>query len=145
MASDLVLYGWEPGSFIGMRCRDCRQEQVDHDKRATRCERCAIAARNAARTSLQSTRPRDILERLRDWPSLSAGLDQLHADAVEVIEGQRAELERLTAQAVDRETQPALLPLADAGKTVFGTRGDEARSSQGSLPAPSTSPPVVHL
>jgi hypothetical protein len=73
MASDIVFYGWEPGNFIGMRCRDCRQEQVNHDMRATRCERCAIAARDAARAQalLPSTAPRDILERLRDWPSLS--------------------------------------------------------------------------
>ncbi|HEV7266364.1 MAG TPA: hypothetical protein VGN83_15805 [Falsiroseomonas sp.] len=125
MISDLVLYGWGPGEFIGMRCCDCQQEQVNHDRRATRCGRCAIAARDAAKAkaSLSSTRPRDILERLRDWPSLSVGLDQLHADAAAVIARHRADLALLRAEAVDHEKQPARLPLADAGRAGFGNWG----------------------
>lgn len=41
---ELVPWGWAPGSYMG-KCRDCEGMWWDGDKRAYRCERCAMIAR----------------------------------------------------------------------------------------------------
>jgi hypothetical protein len=41
---ELVPWGWAPGSYMG-RCGDCQAQWIDGDKRAYRCERCAMIAR----------------------------------------------------------------------------------------------------
>jgi hypothetical protein len=107
MPDNLAHYGWMAGDFIGMRCRDCQQEQVGHSRHAIRCEQCAIAASGAAMAEAlhPSTRPRDILERLQDWPSLSTGLARLHADAVVAIKSHLAEILRLRAEVAAHQAQ----------------------------------------
>lgn len=41
---ELVPWGYAPGNYIG-KCSDCSEQFMDMDKRATRCERCAMIAR----------------------------------------------------------------------------------------------------
>jgi len=41
---ELVPWGWAPGTYM-MKCRDCGDQPHDADKRAFRCERCAMIAR----------------------------------------------------------------------------------------------------
>lgn len=42
--SELVPWGWAPGTYMG-RCQDCGDQWHDGDKRAYRCERCAMIHR----------------------------------------------------------------------------------------------------
>lgn len=41
---ELVPWGWAPGSYMG-KCADCGDQWLDGDKRASRCERCAMILR----------------------------------------------------------------------------------------------------
>lgn len=41
---ELVPWGWAPGNYMG-KCADCADKWIDGDKRAYRCERCAMIAR----------------------------------------------------------------------------------------------------
>lgn len=41
---ELVKWGWVPGNYTG-RCQDCGDPWWEGDKRARRCERCAMIAR----------------------------------------------------------------------------------------------------
>ena len=44
---ELVPWGYAPGNYMG-KCRDCGDMHHDLDKRAWRCERCAMIARYTA-------------------------------------------------------------------------------------------------
>lgn len=44
---EFVPWGYAPGSYMA-NCRDCGEQKWDLDKRATRCERCAMIARYRA-------------------------------------------------------------------------------------------------
>ena len=51
---ELVPWGWAPGNYMG-RCCDCGDQWHNGDKRAIRCERCAmIGCYTAAERKLQS-------------------------------------------------------------------------------------------
>lgn len=41
---ELVPWGYAPGDYMG-KCRDCEETMWNLDKRARRCERCAMIAR----------------------------------------------------------------------------------------------------
>lgn len=41
---ELVPWGWAPGKYMG-KCQDCGDQWLDGDKRAYRCERCAMIVR----------------------------------------------------------------------------------------------------
>lgn len=41
---ELVPWGWAPGGYMG-KCVDCEEDWWNGDKRACRCERCAMIAR----------------------------------------------------------------------------------------------------
>lgn len=44
---ELVPWGYAPGNYMN-DCRDCHERFMDMDKRAYRCERCAMIARYTA-------------------------------------------------------------------------------------------------
>lgn len=46
-ARELVPWGYAPGNYT-VECHDCRERYWDLDKRAYRCERCAMIARYKA-------------------------------------------------------------------------------------------------
>jgi hypothetical protein len=51
---ELVPWGYAPGDYMN-KCHDCGDTYLDMDKRAMRCERCAMIARyKAAEAKLES-------------------------------------------------------------------------------------------